>query len=202
MLQLLALWLWLLRLGLLGLRLLHLLGLWLWLLRLGLLRLGLLRLGLLQLLVLGLLGLLALLLGLSNLLGLGLLQLLTLGLLTLLLWLLAQLTASELTALPACGRLLLVFRRRARQIRGALLLAGLLLAAPSCLSLLSLLAELGLVVLIAHSLSPVAACRFATDGSNDGLDTGKPDSGTPRWAPAVRGSIRRSHWAQRGKSLK
>jgi MFS family permease len=110
----------------------------------------------------------------------------TLGLLRLLLWLLALLTAGELAALPACGRLLLVFGRRARRIRGALLLAGLLLAAPSCLSLLFLLTELGLVVLITHSLSPVAACRFATDGSNERLDTGEPDSGTPGGRPQSR----------------
>ena len=194
-LRLLGLWL----LHLLALRLLALLRLLglgllrLWLshlLALGLLRPWLLGLRLLHLLVLRLLGLLALLLWLLHLLALELLRLLVwllaLGLLRLLLWLLGLLSAGELATLPACGRLFLVFGRPTRRTRGALLLAGLLLTAPSCLSFLSLLTELVLVALITHSLSPVAVCRFATDGSNEGLDIGKPDSGTPGGRPPSR----------------
>jgi len=172
-------WLW----GLLRLWLSHLLAL-------GLLRPWLLGLRLLHLLVLRLLGLLALLLWLLHLLALELLRLLVwllaLGLLRLLLWLLGLLSAGELATLPACGRLFLVFGRPTRRTQGALLLAGLLLTAPSCLSFLSLLTELVLVALITHSLSPVAVCRFATDGSNEGLDIGKPDSGTPGGRPPSR----------------
>jgi hypothetical protein len=183
-LGLLRLWLsHLLALGLLRLWLSHLLAL-------GLLRPWLLGLRLLHLLVLRLLGLLALLLWLLHLLALELLRLLVwllaLGLLRLLLWLLGLLSAGELATLPACGRLFLVFGRPTRRTRGALLLAGLLLTAPSCLSFLSLLTELVLVALITHSLSPVAVCRFATDGSNEGLDIGKPDSGTPGGRPPSR----------------
>jgi len=140
--------------------------------------------------VLRLLGLLALLLWLLHLLALELLRLLVwllaLGLLRLLLWLLGLLSAGELATLPACGRLFLVFGRPTRRTRGALLLAGLLLTAPSCLSFLSLLTELVLVALITHSLSPVAVCRFATDGSNEGARYRQARQRNAWRAPAIR----------------